>query len=881
MKKGLSIKYKLSFIVVIPILIALYFSYAFLIGRWQEVQLLGELSQTVRRIQAVTQTIDALQVERSALLAGLVGTGAARGAEAAQRKTDEVLDRLAALAPSNAAIGPARTKLGQLRPTKTTAGLSALIDGYGGLVGSFIAVIGDAAKGNTSFGVGKAISTVILLEDAKESAARAADTSLSFLAPGFLPPAEDAARVLSLLGRLDADLSSPAVIVDSASQKDLQAARQDVGVRTISFTMGAVLAAPGTGLDAAANKTLGQALDPLRKTLLNVLLKTASSLDGKILSRRSGAQRTLLLSGALLVTGIALLILISVILLSKVILALERTDRSLNQLARGEFPEPMGLRARDEFGTIEQSLNGVTDTIRHLLSGADALIAEAVAGHLNERARTEDFQGAYKDLLTGINTIIDALVGFFDNMPTPAMVIDTDYRILYMNRAGAALGRASAQELAQTRKNCYDFFKTGDCKTENCACNRAMRLGAKADSETQATPLDQTYDIQYSGVPIYDREGKVTGVLEIITDQTAVKASERRMLKIAGFQNTEIQRLNEFLARVADGDLSASFAVSPADQETADTKAQLDSLSDTLNRTLGAINDILGQVRDAVEQVASGSRQVSQASQALSQGATEQASSLEEITSSVTEIAGQTRQNSDNSVKVNALAADARNSADAGDAQMKKLVTAMNEVNQSAEEIRKIVKAIDDIAFQTNLLALNANVEAARAGKYGKGFAVVAEEVRNLAVRSAASVKETTEMVDQVIKNIGNGNSLVELTARQLATIVGGVSQVAVLAQAVASASREQSQGLEQISTGLNQIDQVTQSNTAGAEQSAAAAEELTGQAEQLKVVVSRFRLKTGAGHAAAEPAEPSRKTRALTLPANALSLKDEDFGRF
>lgn len=172
----------------------------------------------------------------------------------------------------------------------------------------------------------------------------------------------------------------------------------------------------------------------------------------------------------------------------------------------------------------------------------------------------------------------------------------------------------------------------------------------------------------------------------------------------------------------------------------------------------------------------------------------------------------------------------------------------MSDINSSAEEIRKIVKAIDDISFQINLLALNANVEAARAGKYGKGFAVVAEEVRNLAVRSAGSVQETNRMVNEAIANIGRGNGLVEVTAKQLSEIVEGSAKVATLAEEVATAGKEQAQGLEQITTGLTQIDQVTQSNTASAEESASAAEELSSQSQQLKGMLARFKLRAREG---------------------------------
>src|SRR6185369_13623602 len=136
-----------------------------------------------------------------------------------------------------------------------------------------------------------------------------------------------------------------------------------------------------------------------------------------------------------------------------------------------------------------------------------------------------------------------------------------------------------------------------------------------------------------------------------------------------------------------------------------------------------------------------------------------------------------------------------------------------------------------------------ANVEAARAGKYGKGFAVVAEEVRNLAVRSAAAVKETTQMVEESIRNIQDVNATASKTGDQLNGILGNANKVADFLEEIAASSQEQARAMGQINGGLDQIDQVTQSNTANAEESASASEELSGQAQQLKVMISRFQL--------------------------------------
>jgi methyl-accepting chemotaxis protein len=256
-----------------------------------------------------------------------------------------------------------------------------------------------------------------------------------------------------------------------------------------------------------------------------------------------------------------------------------------------------------------------------------------------------------------------------------------------------------------------------------------------------------------------------------------------------------------------------------------------------------SLNDLLGQVHMAVEQVTAGADQVSQASQSLSQGATEQASSLEEVSSSATEINSQARQNAENATEANALAKKAAADAKNGNSQMMDLKEAMAKINVSSDQIKKVVKVIDDIAFQINLLALNANVEAARAGKYGKGFAVVAEEVRNLAVRSASAVQETTSMVEESIRNIELGNAAVGTTAGQLESIVDGAGKVADFLEEIATASREQAQAIDQISEGLDQIDQVTQSNTASAEESASASEELAGQAQQLQGLIRQFIL--------------------------------------
>lgn len=288
--------------------------------------------------------------------------------------------------------------------------------------------------------------------------------------------------------------------------------------------------------------------------------------------------------------------------------------------------------------------------------------------------------------------------------------------------------------------------------------------------------------------------------------------------------------------KIAEGNLDVNIDI--------DTKDEVGILAAAFRRMTDKLNDVMTNISAASEQVASGAKQVSDSSMALSQGATEQASSIEELTASMEEIAAQTKLNAESADEANSLAETSKDNAIQGNQQMHQMLDAMEGINESSNNISKIIKVIDEIAFQTNILALNAAVEAARAGQHGKGFAVVAEEVRNLAARSANAAKETTEMIEGSIKKVESGTKIANQTAEALNKIVEDITKMAVLVDNIATASNEQASGIAQVNQGIMQVSEVVQTNSATSEESAAASEELSGQAELLREQVEKFRLR-------------------------------------
>jgi methyl-accepting chemotaxis protein len=279
-----------------------------------------------------------------------------------------------------------------------------------------------------------------------------------------------------------------------------------------------------------------------------------------------------------------------------------------------------------------------------------------------------------------------------------------------------------------------------------------------------------------------------------------------------------------------------------------------------IRSTSAELSRIASTLSDGSAQVTAASGLVSANSQTLAEGASEQAASLEETSASLEELASMTQRNAENARKAEELAKAARAAAERGVSDMAVMTSSMEAIKVSSDDIAKIIKTIDEIAFQTNLLALNAAVEAARAGESGMGFAVVADEVRGLAQRCAQAAKETSEIIASAVAKTGQGVEMSAMVAQTLGEIVTQARQVDALVAEVATASHEQTQGLSQVNTAVGQMDKVTQRNAASAEETASAAEELAAQALATKASVAELLSFVGVvARAAAEGQRPAR----------------------
>ena len=320
-------------------------------------------------------------------------------------------------------------------------------------------------------------------------------------------------------------------------------------------------------------------------------------------------------------------------------------------------------------------------------------------------------------------------------------------------------------------------------------------------------------------------QGK-TGNLELLA---------RSINELVGGVSTTVAETMQVVQRAVEGDLASRVKID-------DKSGHFKALAVSVNSMIQSMMEVVTGLTESSHEVQLGAEEISRGNLDLSSRTEEQASSLEETAASLEQMTSIVKNNADNASQANQLAEAAREQAERGSRVVGSAVAAMSEINAASNRIADIIGVIDEIAFQTNLLALNAAVEAARAGEQGRGFAVVASEVRNLASRSAAAAKEIKALIHDSVGKVNEGTKLVDESGKVLGEIVTRVKKVTDVMAEIASSSREQASGIEQVNKAVTSMDTMTQQNAGLVEEASAAAQALSAQATRLTKLIAQYR---------------------------------------
>lgn len=546
-----------------------------------------------------------------------------------------------------------------------------------------------------------------------------------------------------------------------------------------------------------------------------------------------------------IITGILVAIsaIIGLLIVKDITHSISKLQIASKKIATGDLSVSMRTNSSNEFGQLSNSIADMVGVFSNLTDNIEILTDELSKGNTDYRLDESLFDKDYKVAAIGINKTISDLVTDTVNV--------LDYLDEYGNGNFAPTMPAlpgkkivATQSLAKLQSNLKSISEDVRSLANSAAAgNLNTSISEKDYNGDWKKVVSSLNDLVIACAEPIREIDDTFAEIAVGNFSTSIKGSYKgdfNKIKISA--NSAVSTIQSYIVEISDTlkEISRKNLTVSLKKEYV---GEFIAIRNSINSITSDLGTFIKEVNNSSLLVSSNASQISDSNMSMAQSATEQESTVQILNESVKDIFNQIKTTTENANKTSELALATKESAYAGNEDMKKMLISMEDINQASISISKIIKVIDDIAFQTNLLALNAAVEAARAGEHGKGFAVVAEEVRALAQRSKNAAAETSQLIETSMERTNSGSKVAHDTANALNAIVEQISDMYSLISTVADATNEQSKSLENINGSVSQISISTQANTSLSEKTAASTQELFSQTEVLKDLISTFKV--------------------------------------